>query len=189
MINYAFVGILFLMMFISSAWAQGPSIPQTQSVMIGTVHFGQMVKFSGEAKFYRHSFQVEPRYFDFEGSRCQAVFQELGEVQILSFEEIQPRLRFMIGDQVISLKDLPRVKWSKTQDGYHFEGKFFVKTLFRANMPLYIQIPHSISAKLLHLGYQGNSCGASLSVLPSSWDLSGYDYIDQDQQEFRIQID
>ncbi len=189
MINYAFAGILLFMMFAASVWAQSSPIPQTQSIMIGTVHFGQIVSFSGRAKFYRYSFQIEPRYFDFEGNRCQAVFQERGVVQDLVLEEVQPRLRFIIGEHVINLKDLSRVKWNKTQDGYQFEGKFLVKTLFRANMPLYIQIPHSDSAKLLHLGYQGNSCGVQASALPSSWELNGYDYIDQDQQEFSIQMD
>ncbi len=189
MTNYAFAGILFLMMFVSSAWAQNSTIPQTQSIMIGNVHFGQIVKFSGNAKFYRYSFQVEPRYFDFEGSRCQAVFQERGEIQTLALGEVQPRLRFLIGDQIINLKDLSRVKWNKTQDGYNFEGKFLVKNFSRASMPLYIQIPHSDSAKILHLGYQGNSCGVQANALPSSWDLSGYDYIDQDQQEYSIELD
>lgn len=164
---YVNVGCLILLTVVLSARAQNSSISQPQSVMIRTVHFGQIVKFSGEAKFYRHSFRIEPRYFDYEGNRCQAVFQERGEVQILTLEEIEPRLRFMVGDQVINLKDLSRVKWTKNQDGYHFEGKFFIKTVFGATNPLYIQIPHSLSAKLLHLGYQGNSCGAPTSVLPS----------------------
>ena len=189
MMNYTFIGILFLMMFVSSVWAQNSTVPQTQAIMIGTVHFGQVVRFSGDVKFYRHSFEIETRYFDYEGNRCQAVFQNLGDMQILALENIQPRLRFMIADQIVNLKDLSKIKWTKKQEGYHFEGKFLIKAVLRNGTPLYIHIPNSPSAKMLNLGYQGNSCGAPLGALPTPWELSSFEYIDQDQQEYRIQLE
>lgn len=189
MMNYTFAGFVFFMMLFASAWANSSEIPQTQAVMIGNVRFGQTVKFSGEARFYRKSFKVETRYFDYEDQRCQAVFQELDETSLLRLDEIQPRLRFIVGDQAILIKDLSRLKWTQTAQGYHFEGKFIVKTRSLASVPLYIQIPNSPNAKMLHLGYQGNSCGAPGDVLPTDWNLTGFDFIDQDQQEYQIQLD
>lgn len=165
----------------------------TSPIMIGYVQNGQNVKISGTAYFYKQSVNENLRSFAYSNDgqelMCQASFFELGPKQIIALESITPRLKVIVGNENIPLNDIPKIKWKAEGDHYTFSAKLKIRARQNESLPFYIHIPDAPNAQVRGMGYIGNTCNAPLSSLPQDWNLSNFDYIDQDQQEYSVSID
>lgn len=196
MINKAFLISSFLFLASFFAWASewpGFIARENAPILVGNVQGGQTVKFTGTANFYKKTITEVVRPFSYyqeaQEILCDATFFELSEKQPLLLEAVTPRLRIIVGEKNIAFKDISQVKWKKIGDSYSFSGKLKIQGRRSENFPLYIHIPNASNAFLRKIGYFGNSCNASNEDLPQDWDLQPFEYLDQDQQEFSVNVD